>query len=378
MRTTYNLSFYCRNSKADKKGLSPIEVSLIINGKRVFVNLPRKEYPETFKKMTEAKRSNDLKEYLEEIRIQFNNIQTELIKNGVPVTAESIREYYRNGGYKPYNVEQLWEEYLAIQKKRVGVTLSKMSYDKYVSARNTFYEYVYKNTELTQINSATIQNILVNLQSKYQEATVCSIMTKIKTVLFFAKDNGKLNINPFQGIKYGKGKKDIIYLNENEILALRKKKMDVERLERVKDIAVFQIASGLAYIDVMNLRPEDIHFEEDGTCYIYKKRQKTGTEYTSVVFPEGVEILKKYNGNLPKISNQKGNAYLKEIQTLCKIHTNLTFHLFRRTYATRLINSGVRLEVVSKCLGHSSTAITQQAYSKLLNKTIINEVKAVF
>ena len=378
MRTTYNLSFYCRNSKADKKGLSPIEVSLIINGKRVFVNLPRKEYPETFKKMTEAKRSNDLKEYLEEIRIQFNNIQTELIKNGVPVTAESIREYYRNGGYKPYSVEQLWEEYLAIQKKRVGVTLSKMSYDKYVSARNTFYEYVDKNKELTQINSATIQNILVNLQSKYQEATVCSIMTKIKTVLFFAKDNGKLNINPFQGIKYGKGKKDIVYLNENEILALRKKKMDVERLERVKDIAVFQIASGLAYIDVMNLRPEDIHFEEDGTCYIYKKRQKTGTEYTSVVFPEGVEILKKYNGNLPKISNQKGNAYLKEIQTLCKIHTNLTFHLFRRTYATRLINSGVRLEVVSKCLGHSSTAITQQAYSKLLNKTIIKEVKAVF
>lgn len=377
MISSYNINFYCRNSKVTKKGLAPIEISIIINGKRVFIQLPRKEYPETFKKLTESRKNNELKEYLDEVRNQFNHIQLELMRNNIPLTSDSLKEYFKSGGFKPYTVGDLWDEYLSIQQKRVGINLSKMAYDKYVSARNTFYKFIPKETDLRTLTPSMFQNILVSLQTQYKEGTVCSIMTKIKTVFFFAKDNGKISINLFQGIKYSKGKKDISYLSEKEISVLRKKKITIDRLAKVRDIAVFQLSSGLSYIDVMELQPEDIKFEKDGTCYIYKKRHKTKNEFTSVVFPEGVEILKKYNMNLPKISNQKGNAYLKEIQVICGINTTLTFHLFRRTYATRLINSGVRLEVVSKCLGHSSTAITQQAYSKLLNKTIIDEVKAI-
>jgi integrase len=134
----------------------------------------------------------------------------------------------------------------------------------------------------------------------------------------------------------------------------------------------------MAYADTQRLTPDDICFNEDGTCYIYKSRQKTGVKYTAVVFPEGVEVLKKYDNRLPSISNQKGNAYLKEIQTICGLTKTLHFHLFRKTYATRLLNRGVRLEVVSKCLGHSSTQITQSTYGQLLKKTIIEEVSKVF
>ena len=376
--SSYNVNFYCRSSKATKKGLSPVEISIIINGKRVFIQLPRKEYPEAFKKAVESRKNNEIKEYLDEVRNQFNHIQLDLMRNNIPLTSDTLKEYFKSGGFKPYTVGDLWEDYLSIQQKRVGINLSKMAYDKYVSARNTFYSFVPQETDLRTLTPSVIQNILVSLQQKYKEGTVCSIMTKIKTVFFFAKDNGKININLFQSIKYGRGKKDIVYLTDEEILVLRKKKIEIDRLDKVRDIAVFQLSSGLAYIDVMELTKEDIKFQEDGTCYIYKKRHKTKNEFTAVVFPEGVEILKKYNFQLPKISNQKGNAYLKEIQTICGLHTNLTFHLFRRTYATRLINSGVRLEVVSKCLGHASTAITQQAYSKLLNKTVINEVKKIF
>ena len=378
MRTTSSLQFYCRQSKATKSGLSPIEASLIINQKRVFINLPRKEYPQEFKRLTEQKRNNDLKDYLHEVRTKFNEVQTDMMRNGIPLTAEALKEYFKSGGVKPYTLDNLWGEYLEIQAHRVGKTISKMSYDKYVSARNTMYSYVGKDTELTAITPATIKNILVNLQEKYKEGTVCSIMTKIKTVITFGKDNGKLSINPFQGIKYGRGKQDIEYLTEAEIERIVSKRIEIERLCRVRDLAVFQIASGMAYIDTQTLKPEDVHFAEDGTCYIYKGRHKTGVEYTAVVFPEGVEVLKKYNYKLPSISNQKGNAYLKELQTICGIDKSLHFHLFRKTYGTRLLNRGVRLETVSKCLGHSSTQITQMAYSKLLKQTIIKEVAAIF
>lgn len=378
MRTTSSLQYYCRQSKATKNGLAPIEASLIINGKRVFINLPRKEYPNEFKRLTEQKRNNLLKEYLFEVRNKFNEIQTDMMRMNIPLTAETIKDYFKTGGVKPYTLEDVWRDYLKIQAQRIDKTITLMSYHKYESARNTMYEYVPKTTQLSAITPSTIQTILVGLQSKYKEGTVCSIMTKIKTVIMFGKDNGKIQINPFQNIKYSRGKQDIEYLTEEEIKALTTKQFDIDRLEKVRDLAVFQIASGMSYIDTQNLKPEDVHFDESGTCFIYKGRKKTGVKYTAVVFPEGVEVLKKYNYKLPSISNQKGNAYLKEIQTICGINKTLHFHLFRKTYGTRLLNRGVRLETVSKCLGHSSTQITQMAYAKLLKQTIIDEVKEAF
>ena len=378
MRTTSSLQFYCRKCKATKNGLAPIEASLIINGKRTFINLPRKEYPEAFKRAVTQKRDNPIKDYLYEVRNKLNDIQLEMMRAGIPLTSAALKDYFKTGGVKAYTLEDLWNAFLQIQSKRVGVSISEMGHRKYISARNTLYEYIPKETETSQITPAMMQDVLASLQSRFKESTVSGIMTKIKTVIKFGMDNGKITINPFQGLKYSKGTPSIDYLTEEEIARIVCKETGIERLDKVKDLAVFQIASGLSYADTQALRPEDIHYEPDGTCYIYKERRKTGVPYTSVVFPEGAAILKKYNNQLPSISNQRGNAYLKEIQTLCNIDKTLHFHLFRKTYGTRLLNRGVRLETVSKCLGHSSTQITQSAYAKLLKHTIIKEVKMAF
>lgn len=127
--------------------------------------------------------------------------------------------------------------------------------------------------------------------------------------------------------------------------------------------------------------------DKDGYYFFYLTKNKVKKFYRcnrlvweafNGPIPEGVEILRKYNNQLPSISNQRYNGYLKEIQTICGITKNLHTHLFRKTYGTRLLNRGVRLETVSKCLGHSSTQITQQSYSKLLKSTIVQEVASVF
>lgn len=371
------LSFYCRKSKADRNGLSPIELSIIINGKRVFIQLPRKEYPEAFKKQYSSKRTNDLREYLDEVRNKFNQIQTQMMHYNVPLTTDTLKEWYKTGGVQSYTVKSLWDEYLSMIIKRVGKSLTKGSYERYVNASNIFYRYIPQNTELSTLTPAMMQKLLIELQSIYEDSTVAGLMTKFKTVIMYARDNGKIQINPFNNVKYVKTQKEIEYLDEGEIHRLKTKSIEIERLSKIRDIAVFQLSSGLSYIDTLNLRKEDIHFTEDGTCYIYKARHKTNILYTSVVLPDGVEVLKKYNYELPVISNQRMNAYLKEIQVLCGIRKNLHCHLFRKTYATLLLNKGVRLETVSKLLGHTNTLTTQSAYGKLLKQTVIDEVKKV-
>ena len=49
--------------------------------------------------------------------------------------------------------------------------------------------------------------------------------------------------------------------------------------------------------------------------------------------------------------------------------------LDRHTGATLLLNSGVDMEVVAKVLGLSSTNITRSTYAKLLDKTVVTELK---
>ena len=92
------------------------------------------------------------------------------------------------------------------------------------------------------------------------------------------------------------------------------------------------------------------------------------------ILPMGMDVLKKYDGVLPLISNQKYNAYLKEIQRLAGVKTTITTHLLRRTYATRLLNAYVNLSVIAKALGHSNTTITQKHYAKTTDNFVDEEI----
>jgi len=372
-RTTFSVAFFCRESKKNKQGVSPIELSVCLNGDRKFINLPRKERPGDFNR---KRRSSDIEDYLSLMRSRVNSIMTEMLANGEPITTEAIREYVRCGGYKSYTVGDLFKDYLRLLSKRVDVDLTLGVYRKYELVRNMFFGYVKPEAECTSITPAIIKQVQVDLYAKYDASTAAGYLTKLKTFIRFGLDNGKLKINPFQGVKINKGKKDIIYLTESELEALNALEIDNESLANIRDAFVLQACTGLAYIDIYNLKREDIKMTEEGTHYISKNRHKTSTQFTTVILPMGVEVLKRHDYQLHIISNQKYNVMLKTLQTLCGLKTTLTTHVARRTYATMLLNRGVRLETVSKCMGHKTTKITQAAYAQVLNKTVIDEVKA--
>jgi site-specific recombinase XerD len=144
------------------------------------------------------------------------------------------------------------------------------------------------------------------------------------------------------------------------------KKFALKRLELVRDIFVFSCYTGLAYIDVKNLRQKHIRTSFDGNLWVMTKRQKTDVQSNIPLLDVAKQILEKYKGTLPDekvlpiLSNQKMNAYLKEIGDLCGIEQNLTFHLARHTFGTTVtLAKGVPIETVSKMLGHTNIKTTQ-------------------
>ena len=173
--------------------------------------------------------------------------------------------------------------------------------------------------------------------------------------------------------KIKKKTKDVLYLTESEIMAIQEKRL-IGRLEKVRDLFLFQCFTGLSYSDMASLTKDDFHINENGQIYVKKPRRKTGVDYLVVLLSEAERIAEKYDFELPVLSNQRYNSYLKEIKDLCHIPKPLHTHIGRHTAATYLLNKGVPVETVAKILGHSDIRHTQH-YAKLLDDSVFREFK---
>lgn len=375
MRTTFNINFVCRASKVAKNGKAPVEMSIVINGKRTYLTLPMKEDPKQFQKLVASKKMNPLKEYLEQMNQKVLIAQTELIKQDNPVTALAIKEYIQNGCSNSYTVGDLFNSYLKILKKRVGVNLTAGVYRKYEIVRDLFYKAINPDKQVTEITNEVVSGFYADLNRKYESTTSASMMVKLKTVITFGLDNNRIKINPFNGIKITKKTKEVEFLTESEVKAIKEKNL-VGRLSKVRDLFIFQCFTGLAYTDMAHLTREDFQVNELGQIYIKKSRLKTGVGFTTVLFPEAAEIIKRYDYELPVLSNQKYNSYLKEIADLCGINKPMHTHIGRHSFATMALNRGLSLETVAKMLGHSNIKQTQH-YSKLVDKTVFEAIAKV-
>lgn len=105
------------------------------------------------------------------------------------------------------------------------------------------------------------------------------------------------------------------------------------------------------------------------------KRNKTKKQFTIPMMKPALEILHKYHGKLPVISNVKYNEYLKVIAQAAGIDKPLSTHWARHIGATILLNEGVDIKIIAKICRHSSTKITEQIYAKLLDETVVDAIK---
>lgn len=375
--TTFNVSFYCRKSRADKSGLAPVEMSIIINGQRELVPLPRKERPEQFKTAVTSRRRTDIQDYLEAVRRRLNSIVTEMMEQGILLTAQTLRSYFQYGGVKFFTIQTLFDEYLEIVRKKDGTELTHRTVRKYEMARDRFYQVIDKNKPVTAINSTTIAEYMRVLRLDFNSVTAAGYAQKVKAVVKYGMSKGVIKINPFVGVHIRKESKDVQFLTEDELALIRDTDFKNDSINRIRDLFVFQAASGLSYCDMATLVPEDFQHNPDGHVYIHKRRAKTNIFYTSVVLPDGEAVLEKYNYKLPIISNNKYNAYLKFIKDICQIDKPLHTHIARHSYATRCINAGIRLEVVQKLMGHTSSRQCLH-YAKLVERNIVDEVQEAF
>lgn len=182
--------------------------------------------------------------------------------------------------------------------------------------------------------------------------------------------------NPYKIVSVTRGKsKKRQPLLESELKKMRDYPFD-GKLERVRDLFIFSAYTGLAFCDVQNFDYQSMTVKEGDLVFIDGNRIKTDTKFFTPILAPAMEVLKKYDFKLPKISNQKANDYLHLIQAQLGIKKNLTFHVARHSFATLALAHDVPIENVARMLGHEDIRTTQ-IYAKVLHTTIERHATAL-
>lgn len=372
MRNTFDIAFYCRNSRKNKRGLAPIEMSVSLNGTRAFINLPMKVKPEAFGAYLSTKKTNEVRSYLSSVESKMNTLQAMMAASSRSMTLDLIREYVKGGFHFSYTLGELWSDYFESLRKKGTTPRNERKYQLVIDA---FYAQILPpEAQVTEIQHHHIQDFESYLKSNFAESTAANMLSKMRSIILYAINNGKIENDPFKGIRINKRLKDVEFLSIEDLSNLRQKQMPNDRLERVKDLFLFQCFTALSYCDMALLHPDDFQKNDWGQIFIRKSRAKSKIEFCTVLFEDADAIAKKYNYQLPVISNQRYNGYLKEIAAICNIDKDLHSHIGRHTAACYLLNKGLSIEVVSRILGHTNTRMTRH-YAKLLDESVFKEFK---
>ena len=395
MDTPISILFYLKRVKVNAQGLAPIFQRITIKGRRLdnsigkFVD-PDKWHSEMFKMRGTSEEARSINGHLDNLKSKILNVEKNLIKKDIPVNFESFKNELTGKKERERMLVPIFQEHNRKIKELVGQEYAPGTLERYETSLKHTKDFIFWKYNITDINIEKIDHSFITEYEFYlRSERKCANNTAVKYIKNFHKiinqclANGWLNKDPFAN--YKAKVKEVVrdFLSEAEIEQMMNKEFVSERLELVRDIFVFSCFTGLAYIDVKQLTLDNISLGIDGDKWIFKNRQKTDTASKIPVLPMAQSIINKYAEHpvcknekrlLPILSNQKMNAYLKEIADVCGIKKDLTFHIARHTFATTItLSNGVPLETVSKMLGHTSLKTTQH-YAKILDKKISEDM----
>jgi len=355
-----------RHKRATKSKEGLVQVEIYHKHSRRFISTGVKVYSDQWSDKTLVKNRKDALQLNEQINITLNKVR------------ECINELYKTSG------DFFFDKFKALfesSDNKIGSFIDFVAdrIEKRGNRESTqkqhwvFHGSLVDFALIQTFNDVTIVNI-----NKYEDwlrqkgitqTTIYAYMKRFKVYVAEALKFGLIEKNPFIGVHYDRGKaKGRKYLTELELKYLKEVELN-STLDKVRDVFLFMCYTSLAYSDALKFDFKRDVFEKDGKLVFQDTRQKTDEEYFIVLNRQAIGILEKYDYSLPLFANQRMNDYLKVIAQFANIKKPITTHYARHTAACLALNNGIRMETVSKMLGHANIKTTQ-IYAKLLNDEV--------
>lgn len=396
MKNKIAILFYAKSSRALNSGLLPIYLRITVDGVRIEVITSK--YVEKSKWSVEggkmkgsSEEARTINSYLDVLKNKVYETEKSMINNNQEIFATSFKNKFLGVEEKQRMLIPTFQEHNKRMKALIGKEYALNTHKRYETSLEHLRCFIKHTYTLNDIPIKNINLAFVNDFDFYlRSVRNCNNNSTIKYVRNFGKiikscyANEWIERDPFLNYK-GKVKEvEKEFLSKEEISTIYQKEFSTIRLNQVKDVFIFCCFTGLAYIDVFQLKQSNVEIGIDGQRWIFTHRQKTESPSRIPLLQIPEELIQKYANHpqcinedrlLPVLSNQKMNSYLKEIADVCGIKKELTFHIARHTFATTVtLTNGVPIETVSKMLGHKSLRTTQH-YAKILDKKVSDDME---
>lgn len=397
-RNTFSILFFLHRSKSNKNQEHPIYCRLTVKGKSnefsTQIWLKNEKWNPSGGKVIGTNEFAKTSNYaLSTIKNSLMQIRADLQSKGKLITAKNVINIHLGKSEKNYTLIELLEYFNEKHvKKLIGKDYAVGTYNRYKTSQEHikhFIQYKYKVNDLLlselSYSFATDYEFYLKTVQECSHNTAVKYIKNLKAVLNFALSQEWIENNPLNRYKAKLDRIEKEYLNESELKIIESKEISNSRIDEVRDIFVFCCYTGLSYSDVEKLTKQNIVIGINGQSQINIRRTKTDVTAKIPLLDKAKAIIQKYstheeciyhNKLLPVKSNQKHNAYLKEIADICNLTKKLTTHIARHTFATLMLTKGASIETVSSMLGHTNIKTTQ-IYGKIIAEKVTFEMESI-
>jgi len=396
MNNLFKLHVYLKQPKDPKASQYPIYIRITMNGDRAEISTKREYDSLNWNKKAgraigSGEKVRELNAFLDRLVAKIYAYQNDLIQNNLPVSSQAIKNKFTGKADKSRMLVAIFENHNKEMSQLVDKEYSPSTLNRYETSLMhvvSFMEWKYgiSDIDINQLNHEFITdfNFYLRTVRNCNNNSAVKYITNFRKIIRICVANGWLARDPFLNFKVKVKEVERAFLSDKELQSLHDKVFAMDRLNQVKDIFLFSCYTGLAYVDTKSLTAANIVIGIDGNKWIHTHRKKTDSASHIPLLAPALEIIEKYSINpkannenvlLPVLSNQKMNAYLKEIADCCEINKELTYHIARHTFATTVtLSNNVPIESVSKMLGHKNLRTTQH-YAKILDKKVSNDMQ---
>lgn len=392
-----SIKLILRTNKIDQSGHSPLYIRLIKDRKTKFVavgvKLKESEWDDEKQRVKKnhpnsARMNASIAQKVADAEAQVADLERK-VKS---VSANKLKE-----AIKGMDIPNFFE-YSTKRCENIKGSVSISTYRNYVLYLKKFEDWVgTRNLHFDEITVSLLKDYLGHMGNKLNNGNTTQRYSIMILAIMF-KEAIKDDIipeymYPFSKLSLKKDPTKRMFLSKDQLEALAKLELK-DKAELARDLFTFAIyAGGLRFSDVVELQYKHFNPEENR---IKKTIRKTKKEHQFKIGNTALGILNKYlkpkadkedfifplvvdkkkfiedeefRQNFIDSSNHSINFQLNKLGDKLELPFSLSFHLSRHSFATTALNNGMRIEHVSKLMGHSDIRTTQ-IYAKILNEEL--------
>ena len=385
----YSMINCLRTDKPMKKnGKYPIYLRIRIRGKETKIptgiDVAKDRWDAKYKNLKEKSLLIQLKKKRDEIDRYINR----KLADGQELTLEMVKDFCsgKKKAVKPES-QSFFDYYLEFVERKRKENLASETIRVYMTTYHILKEFK-SEIRISDISLSLIEDF-DDYMARVRGNASGGRNPKHKTLRAVILDIEKHNIpieNPYKWFKMPQANTKEIYLDKNELEAMRKLRHTLPHnstMYKVLQMYLFSCYCGLRFSDVMDLKWSHIDFENN---IIKKEMIKTRSEVITPLLrraravileiSDGKKLLSTSKNVFYKYSDVTVNQTLSKLTKLAKIEKHITYHSSRHTFATLLVQDGTDIYKISKFLGHKSINMTQR-YLKYDLSIAINTAKEI-